>query len=48
MSDMEILKEAQAAAELVLANDPEFSGKSLKPLRDEFLRMFEKLGGILN
>lgn len=48
MSDMEILKEAQSAAELVLANDPELSGKSLKPLRDEFLRMFEKLGGILN
>ena len=48
MSDMELLKEAQTAAELILSNDATLSEPAQKPLLDEVSRMFEKFGGVLN
>ncbi len=48
MSDMELLKEAQGAAEIVLSNDPTLSQEEVKPLLSEVQRMFEKFGGVLN
>lgn len=48
MSDMELLKEAQGAAEVVLSDDPTLSREDVRPLMNEVQRMFEKFGGVLN
>ncbi len=48
MTDMELLKEAQNAATLVLKNDPDLSHMSMEVLRKQVKETFEKAGGILN
>ncbi len=48
MSDMELLKEAQKAAEIVLKNDPALQTEEVKLLAKEVERTFEKFGGVLN
>ncbi len=48
LSDMELLKEAQNAAGVVLSKDPTLSDAAWKPLLKEVDRTFEKFGGVLN
>ena len=48
MSDMELLKEAQKAAEIVLKSDPVLQNDEMRGLANEVERTFEKFGGVLN
>ncbi len=48
LSDMELMKEAQKAAELVLKNDSQLHSAEMKALVDEVTRSFEKFGRVLN
>ncbi len=48
MSDMELLKEAQTAAEYVLKHNTRLENPTMRPLLNEVSRTFEKFGGVLN
>lgn len=48
MTDMELLKEAQQAAAMLLKQDPKLESPALQPLKIQVEETFEKAGGILN
>lgn len=48
LTDMEILKEAQTAATVLLKNDPKLSRTDMELLRDRVEKAFSEHGGVLN
>lgn len=48
MTDMQLLKEAQTAAETMLRDDPTLSNPVFEPLKQKVEETFSKMGGILN
>lgn len=48
MTDMELLKEAQSAAKIVLSHDPKLEKESMTALKARVEKNFEEYGGVLN
>lgn len=48
VTDMQLLKEAQGAAAVVLKHDPELQDREMSALRMQVTETFQKAGGILN